>query len=382
MYKFPKVDDNFENSTKHFDYFSILDESREVSCLENLLDCPEDSFFADRTHKVEGVRYDHVVYCKLVGASAAANGILRRNRDVLVESVLPIFFNDDYHYEETKKPPLYSLRLLEKTMFCFNYEVEELIFMSNSWDKNYQHFLLETFPRIFHANKLFAPDMPIAVVDLNFIREILSLCFPERKFLYLKENDHVNVTGAVYTFTPFMRSFTVPAEPITIEALTLLRDKVLKVTRQLNGTLRASPKVYVDRRLDLVSDYAGARERKLRNPQDVYHLFSKHDYVPIHFDGYTLYEKAMLLQGREHIILPMGSSCMNLLFIDQACDVTIINHPVALRWDFYFIDLYRKLASPIKEIDYFEGVHTSPHEPAHAYSPFWYDTEKLKEILR
>ena len=69
--------------------------------------------------------------------------------------------------------------------------LEEAAYCMNEWDHNYQHFIIETLPKIHLA--YLKTTCPIILMDCEHIREIVLIAYPNRDFIFLKKNSAIKV---------------------------------------------------------------------------------------------------------------------------------------------------------------------------------------------
>jgi hypothetical protein len=211
--------------------------------------------------------------------------------------------------------------------------IREAAYCINAWDHNYQHFIIETLPKIHLAYLKTA--CPIIVMDQEFIREIVSIAYPDREFIFLKKNSAIKVE-TVYLPMPVAQNFE-PVVPLQISALRHLRVKLSLPVPQ------TADKVYLAR--INVKGMAG-QYRRITNDTEVLDFFRKQGVGVDDFFGKTLPEKVQLASQYRVHFTPIGANLINYLFLKNPIELNVFSHPYFVSHGF-FVNLYKALDLPI-----------------------------------
>lgn len=240
----------------------------------------------------------------------------------------------------------------------------------NKWDFNYQHFLVETLPKIHCAAHICSA--PIIVADHGHIREILSISYPDRKFVYLNAGTTVAVEQLVLPL-PIARNFE-PVRELQVAALRQLRQKV-------GFPVQRNPEqvAYMGR---ITVDGLAGQHRQAVNNNDAINVIQSHG-VHIHdFMGKSLAEKCWITSSYAHQITPIGANIMNYLFATNDVQLHVIDHPYFKNHE-YFSNLLKQVGSPVTYN--ILGIATKASEPhdwsGNLNSPYAIDIDGLQQFL-
>lgn len=269
------------------------------------------------------------------GGMATTHGIFKGGRFIDESTFFEIYRNRDQHayireqyMDEVKRDRI----VLEP--------VDNAIFAAHIWDQNYQHFLMEVFPRLWVANWFDElRDLPFILTDHSHIREIVSLCFPHRKVIYVKPGEAVPVHGKVYYFSAIAINMGPPPEAAT-EALRFFRYSVLTAeAKQAVSSIAGEKVVYFGRRPD--AKYQG-NARVMVNAEDFNEVLDSNDIEIRSFDGKTLVEKAAACRDVSVAISPVGANLMNLMFLPTTARIVVVEHPV-FKSTYFFPHIFKAL---------------------------------------
>ncbi|GJE28583.1 glycosyltransferase 61 family protein [Methylobacterium organophilum] len=225
------------------------------------------------------------------------------------------------------------------------------IFCTHIWDKNYQHFLVEIFPRIWAVCQIEAlRHLPIVTSDHGHVREILETCFPDRTFIYLKHGEAVRVAGPVYYPGAMARNMSTPPAVLG-QALRFFRMQVLfKAGIDPEERPSRGRTIFFGRKPNM--NYQG-NQRVLLNFAELEEAFDEIG-IPIRdFDSKSLTEKATEAQGVSMAVSLTGANMMNLIFLPLSASMFIIEHPV-FKGSYFFPLLYRAIGF---DLTYFFAFH-------------------------
>jgi hypothetical protein len=249
---------------------------------------------------------------------------------------------------------------------------------SNSWDRNYQHFLIDTLPKIEFLDAHLSSDVAICVSDTSFSREISEIAYPKRRFIYLSPQDVVIADNIAWGISSLAANMS-PVTDVCSKALAKLRGLVLKNSHDTNPPqTSASPRAYISRRS--FHENVG-NSRVLLNDSDLAYLLGKHNFLSITFEGLSLGEKALLLSGRKLFISPVGANLMNLLFCHDPYHLSVIMHPVVLRHLSWFSDTLRKSGSPLLSCEMWDyAIRAFDRSPSDQH-PYFVDIPRIEKHL-
>lgn len=208
-------------------------------------------------------------------------------------------------------------------------KLERAFFCSKKWCGNYQHFLIEEYPRLWafvQTGQL--SDVPIVVLDCAHIREILEFSFPDRNFIFLKDDEAVIVNGPIY-YTGAVSVNMAVIPPLVGAALAFLRVKVMAeslkqdvIKKKPLSTIK--PGVFFCRKPN--PENSGVT-RVMANQSEVEKEILRAGFDIRDFDGKSLMEKAAMSNGVQVAISPIGANLMNLIFLPFCAYIMIIEHP-------------------------------------------------------
>ena len=200
------------------------------------------------------------------------------------------------------------------------------VFAAHIWDHNYQHFLVETYPRIWAICQIAElDDLPIIVSRHPHVREILTTCFPDRTFISLEPGDEIVVDGPVFCYGVITRNMEGVPEGLAA-AIRFLRETTLTAAGALQAAEHAEVrKVFFHRKPD--PSYQG-NQRVLANFDEIEAVLQRSGVVTENFDGKTLFEKACTAHSVSRAISPVGANLMNLIFLPLSSHIMIIEHPI------------------------------------------------------
>lgn len=258
-----------------------------------------------------------------------------------------------------------------------DFTINQAIYCEHLWDRNYQHFMVETLPRLWVLAQIPAyAGLPLIVSDFEYVREIAVLCFPGREFIYINENSKIMVTGQVVFCSAIAKNFAEISEPL-IGALRFLRDCVLRHVAGLEQAGLAPELSYFGRKF--AAEYAGNR-RVMENFSYLEPILQEHGFEITDFDGKLIIDKAKLLRHLRCAVSPIGANLMNFLFAPQNSVLIVINHPI-FNAAGYFFDLLASLGFDRGQMLVFEDVEVADKENVWPNCPYVIDIEKFRVFL-
>lgn len=249
--------------------------------------------------------------------------------------------------------------------------------ISNSWDTNYQHFLIDTLPKALLLDEMLSPDVVFCATKTSFAVEILNACFPHRSFQFLESTDVVS-TDQGWGVSSLAANMS-PLSDIARRSLHLLRNRILSyIDSSPAAELASSNKAYIGRKL-FHENHGNARV--MLNEADLLHSLSRRDFVAIHFEGLTLAEKATILLGRKKIVTAVGAHIVNLLFARDEFDLIIIAHPIALGNTEWFLHFLRSVGAPLRTGLILRNSFGAADRARGDQQPFFVDLAQVNAVL-
>jgi hypothetical protein len=259
------------------------------------------------------------------------------NQKLIVESCLlghPYAMDSalgDQYVEETFRPNLFD----SQSIFF-----DEAFYCCLDYDSNYQHFLIESLPKIYLASML-SDSIPIVVNDLPFVREILSYIIPEKRLIYIERD--FNIYNHIYKckklhIIPSVGSNGHNLNNLQVSSLKKLREAVL--SRSLETSAIINDIAYNTR---LKGDITGSK-RYITNFSQVESLIHKFSIPILDFGDLTLPEKCSISSLYKYQITPVGANLMNYIFVTQPLTLFVIDHPLHNNYAHnFFIHVFQSL---------------------------------------
>ncbi len=257
-------------------------------------------------------------------------------------------------------------------------DMDEAVLIGTDWDYNFQHFLVETFPRIYALTRCCSARTtpPIVVAECPHVRDILTLCFPGYTFRYLPKNESVRILRRGLFVSPAAANFGKQPK-LLHESLRFLHEHMLSRV-QMGAHGHSHPRAYFGRQL--VPGYSGNNRRAI-NEVAVTAYLAECGYPPLFFDGRDCAEKVQLQAATRHAIMPDGANLMNLLFARGPLQLGVICHPRLLQMP-WFTELIRGCRLPIGKIELFEGTSLeNPDIGTGSNRPYVVDLPALRAFM-
>lgn len=220
-----------------------------------------------------------------------------------------------------------------KAVSCQNFNDNSLniknksVLMSQNWDGNYGHWLIESLPRLLMVEKLYdISTLNILLfrkeprINDVYVRSLHWLGVPEKNIIWIDHSafvDHV-VYPTPVTIQPWIKS------EICVEALERVATLVMKGER---GALK---KIYISRNSD-------STDRKLVNEDEIIAIARSKGYVVVSCGDHDFEEQVRLFAGATHIIGNVGAGFVNMAFAPRGVRVLALTSP--LMPDNFFYDL-------------------------------------------
>lgn len=206
------------------------------------------------------------------------------------------------------------------------------VLIKQTWDENYGHWLIESFPRAYWWQTIFGggPEFNFIVQDTGNER---------MNGVTAESLGHIGITGENVVRT--MNSKVYRAErlgyisPITLQPWTksgLVFQAIEHIKREIlktGPTVEVGPKIYVARRDTL--------RRNLVNAQEILSILEREGYVAVHMEDYELKEQVSIFSEATQIVGILGGALSNLAFANPATKLLALAPPHM--FDDFFWDL-------------------------------------------
>jgi hypothetical protein len=216
--------------------------------------------------------------------------------------------------------------------------LDEAFYCCLDFDINYQHFLIESLPKIYLASML-SDSIPIIVKDMPFIREMLSYIIPEKRLIYITTDVDIYKCKKVHIIPSIGTNYD-DLNNLQVSSLKKLRESVL------------SKSVETDTIINDIAYNARLRgtligsNRYITNFSQVESLIHKFSIPILDFGDLTLPEKCSISSLYKYQITPIGANLMNYIFVNQPVTLFVIDHPLHNPQKF-FIHVFQSLGLPI-----------------------------------
>ncbi|MBT8637307.1 glycosyltransferase family 61 protein [Polynucleobacter paneuropaeus] len=246
----------------------------------------------------------------------------------------------------------------------------ELGFACNLWDGNYQHFIIESFPKIC---VLYDLGIRAIVFDRPFIRDLCSSVFPNNDFLFLSESQYINYSGPLFTVESIFRNFS-DLPKYLVKSLKFLRESIaINAPHQLIEE-KKSDFFYLGR-LDLPSNVGNTRI--CNNSNAVNSLLEKYRFNFFSMEGLTFFQKYEILKGKRKILSPIGANLINLILAEDGANICVIGHPQLNQYSWF--ERLLKYVNPTLGLSLFDNVQVVGDLKENA--PYLVDIDKLDNLL-
>ena len=249
-------------------------------------------------------------------------------------------------------------------------------FCSYPWDVNYQHFFIETLPRIY-LMKMFAPthnEVPdIILTSKGFSSDFIG-------GLGLRLNTVSYLTDLQSASIEYERLFV--TTPINVNMWKIknrwLRASVGLLREVSSGKVLGDEKVFIDRK-KLPSNNGSSR--MLINKEEVDSATVHHGYSLLHMESMGLSEKLEVLNNVKSVVTPLGAGLVNLAFCRNLEKVYVFGHEYLGLPSEWFEQFLQGIVNPSVK---FHSVKTSINieYKGDKHAPYTVDLENLEELLR
>ena len=196
-------------------------------------------------------------------------------------------------------------KFLENGFLCY----------ASHWSLNYQHFLMETFPKILTYKKELLNTCPILIPYLHknkLVDDILNLLsIPDDNIIYL---DH----SAVYSVNKLYYSSYVPQTMLDKNSYVFASLKVLQDLSLSERPAPAPVNIYISRtenQASLYNNNQNGSKRILENEEEVLERLQQHGFHRTFLGSTSIKKKVELLYHAQTIIVPSGAGIMNIVFV-------------------------------------------------------------------
>lgn len=207
---------------------------------------------------------------------------------------------------------------------------DEVFYCCLAYDINYQHFLIESLPKIYLASIL-SDSIPIVVNDIPFIREILSYLVPEKRLLYIQRRTVFCKCKKLHIIPSVGTNYD-NLNNLQVSSLKKLRESVL--SKSQNSGAIMNDIAYNAR---LKGNVIGSN-RYIENFAQIETLLHKFSIPILDFGDLTLTEKCSMASLYKYQITPIGANLMNYIFVTRPMTLFVIDHP---HYNDYGLDFFR-----------------------------------------
>lgn len=247
--------------------------------------------------------------------------------------------------------------------------VDAAILALNAWDTNFQHFMVETFPRIYRVVELARRlSIPIIVMRTPWVESLLREEFPDVGFLYVEADKPIRCRHT-YFIEAAAKNFT-KIVAIQIEAFNALyeRNRAPDATRQgAAGFLYRQP----------LPEHIGAG-RAILNQDAVDDVLRKHDVETFFLEKMTFRQKSYALSKYNYVLSPIGANLVNLILSHRDTLLCVLEHPqfVGGPW---FAELFARMGftQPARVLN----ITRLDDAPLPINSPYFVETDLLDQSL-
>lgn len=274
-------------------------------------------------------------------------------------------------------PPPGDRRAVEKINNCTEYlkimhgrykdfkkiaSVPFAIFALYYWDTNYQHFIVETYPRIWIASHFARRyGLPIIVLDAPHIRELITLTMPDLvrhcEVIYVQKDEAVEVTQGCLWPSAIGQNMA-RITPAQAEALRSLRRHIVTAADTVDHVAPEGRRVFLYR-MNLASNTAGGR--LMSNIDAFVEIVQKRGFSTVVLENKTLPQKRDALRGAGAVVSPAGANLINLLFLDRGARLLVLSHPGFGAFPF-FEELFRTCEIELERCELFLPVTSTEPE--------------------
>lgn len=328
-----------------------------------------DSLLVNGLVPVGSVEFKDVNIVSYGKGIATSHGYLHNGSFIKESTILPMYEMSELvkRWENEAKTAFESK--------IFKAEIlDKAIILTSSFDENYQHFLVETLPKLYFLIQNYHVDIPIILSNSSFIIDIVNIAFPNVKFIFVDNEHFVEIKTAALFVTPFSRNLD-GFHPYTVGALRFFSDLIIE---RCSDSLASPEKLFINRKRDKNNTGHG---RVMLNQDSVVETLNDYDFSEVAFEGLTFVEKAASLKNATSVITPIGANIMNLIFARNLTDVIIISHATAFPGAGWFRTLIEVFNPNANNVTIFEDVTVSAEHEKDGNVPYEVNTESLKRVL-
>lgn len=247
----------------------------------------------------------------------------------------------------------------------------------NYWDVNYQHFLIETAPKILHLLAAGSPAAYIYVRDFEHIRDFVEVLGKVGRFRFVKDGEVILRDGPLHFLSPVATNFN-PLSDFVIESLRQFSKQVAAKALPIKASLKKpSPLLFLGRR-DGDPRNQG-RGRSIVNKAEVDHVLDRFGGDQVSLEGLTYAEKVSVLSDRHCIVTPIGANLMNVAIAQNISTVIVLCHRVfGAASEQWFETLLKKSVSGIERIIFFKPVEMVGED---RHCPYRVNVDALADLI-
>jgi len=250
---------------------------------------------------------------------------------------------------------------------------ETLFWGSYPWDSNYQHFFIETLPRIFLGRNYLPEQAPLRYVvsEPSFIPDCLrqiglwgNQLLTKSAFKGARRVARVHVAAPIYVNMLRLKS-------------QLLTDCVRLMTELHYGPLSGPENIYVGRRVHDENHGAG---RILLNETMVSGTLAERSFETLYMEELSMSEKIATLASARQAVMPIGAGLVNLCFSPKLERLLILQHPhlnLPGQWFENLLKMFNNVSVQALVVN----VDETKHAQNLKHAPFTVDTDRMVTAL-
>lgn len=290
---------------------------KDVSRFTDIRICNVDAFFIEKLSKVKAVQY-----------------YLFSGIRILEDFCIPI----------QRRGQIKIWKQWIKLQFFSQFKIEEAIWVSDFWSKNYFHWVLECLPRILAVRKygINAPLLlPSHIYEAPYVKSSL---------------EDFGIETITYNFkqTVLVRTLYLPSHDSPCSFDPFFIKNVVKKFTEIDQQIIQMPfrKIFISRK--------DAVKRRILNEFDLIPILKDSGFEVIQMEKLSFRQQRELMRETRTLFSIHGAGLTNLIFLSQASKVIEL-HPDTDRYNSCFYHLAASL-----DIDYYycfeESDHLNPQE--------------------
>lgn len=234
----------------------------------------------------------------------------------------------------TQKKPFSELNLTNNKKV----ELDNVLFLYNTWDKNFRHYMIETFILLSYIfNKNFKPNkFKIMVVKpiKNYQIQTLEILDLTKYIIYHEENVVYNIKNLIWSHKITFKNKNNENYKMLLSTLINNSKKISKVKQY--------DMIYLSREH---ADGPNRIHRYIINQNEVSQIFNKYGYIKMRIDNLDFWDQISIINNAKKVITIIGANCENISFANNNCKFSIIYAENQLSWiNWYYCNSLHKIS--------------------------------------